>query len=70
MYLLAERPENDDYTAQTPIYILAENAKSNNETYTLDQVRKGRYFYFARNTDVTNIDNNLEANEISVFAIN
>ena len=63
------RPENDDLSGQTPIYTLAEDAKSSDETYTMSKVEKGRYFYFARNLDVEDINKNLEANEVFVFAL-
>ena len=52
MYLLDERPANDDYSKETPIYTLSEDAKSNDEEYVFEKLERGRFFYFARNTDI------------------
>ena len=69
LYLLEERPENDDFSKETPFYTLAERAKDNDSTYKFNNYPRGRFFYFARNLDVPNPDHIIEFNEIFVFAL-
>ena len=66
LYLLDERPANDDYSMKTPFYTMSEDAKSIDETYKFEKIERGRYFYFAKKRDVTN---SMELSEIFIYRL-
>ena len=69
MYVLDERPANDDYSKETAVFTLSEDAKSNDEEYKFEKLGIGRYFYLARNTDAPVVDKILELVEIFVYGL-
>ena len=76
MYLVDEMIEDRDFTKATPILTVNTVKDSYDNTYTLDNVVKGRYFYFVKLlTDEMLTDpyykkyGNLEAKEIQLLTI-
>ena len=76
MYLVDEKIRDRDFTNAIPILTMNSAANSRDETYTLDNIAKGRYFYMTRfasqdvMTDVFNVKwGNLEAREIQLLTI-
>ena len=67
MYLLDERPLNDDCKNEVAVYVLSTDASSKDETYEFTNVKTGRYFYWTRNPRVSNGDWFLEAKEIMLL---
>ena len=76
MYLVDEMIKDRDFTKSTPILTMETAPNSKDETYTLHNIAKGRYFYmtrFASQEILTGVFNvkfaNLEAREIQLFVI-
>ena len=76
MFFTNEMIEDRDFTKATPILTVNTIEDSYDNTYTLDKIAKGRYFYWVKLvTDEILADpfydraGNLEAKEIQLFTI-